>query len=218
MSKIYKIVNDINNKVYIGKTEYTIEKRFNEHCRDAYKREEEKRPLYSAMKKYGINHFHISEIEECSSDKAAEREKYWIEFYSSYHNGYNATLGGDGKSYVDAKIILSLWEQGKTLKQIREITGHDLSIISKKLQECGIPSQDIFKRGKDSMSKKILMMDKNNQVINSFCSTREAARYLVETFHKDPKSEGGYSSHISEVCRGIRKSCLGYKWQYADNG
>ena len=75
---------------------------------------------------------------------------------------------------------------------------------------------NIFKRGKDTVSKKILMIDKNNKVINSFCSTREAARYLVETFHKDPKSEGGYSSHISEVCRGIRKSCLGYKWQYAE--
>ena len=218
MSKIYKIVNDINNKVYIGKTEYTIEKRFNEHCRDAYKREEEKRPLYNAMRKYGINHFQISEIEECDSDQAAEREKYWIEFYGSYHNGYNATLGGDGKSYVDAKEILFLWEQGNGLKQIREITGHDLSVISKKLQESGVSSQDIYKRGKDSISKKILMIDKNNQVINSFCSTREAARYLVETLHKDPKSEGGYSSHISETCRGIRKSCLGYKWQYADNG
>lgn len=218
MSKIYKIVNDINNKVYIGKTEYTIEKRFNEHCRDAYKREEEKRPLYNAMRKYGINHFQISEIEECDSDQAAEREKYWIEFYGSYHNGYNATLGGDGKSYVDAKEILFLWEQGNGLKQIRKITGHDLSVISKKLQENGVSSQDICKRGKDSVSKKILMIDKNNQVINSFCSTREAARYLVETLQKDPKSEGGYSSHISEACRGIRKSCLGYKWQYADNG
>ena len=41
MSVIYKITNDINSKVYIGKTEFTIEKRFNEHCRDAYKPREE---------------------------------------------------------------------------------------------------------------------------------------------------------------------------------
>ena len=29
-----------------------------------------------------------------------EREKYWIEYYGSFKNGYNATLGGDGKAYI----------------------------------------------------------------------------------------------------------------------
>ena len=28
MSYIYKIINDINNKIYVGKTEFSIEKRF----------------------------------------------------------------------------------------------------------------------------------------------------------------------------------------------
>ena len=54
MSYIYKIINDINDKVDIGKTEFSIEKRFNEHCHDCYRRDKEKRPLYSSMKKYGI--------------------------------------------------------------------------------------------------------------------------------------------------------------------
>jgi predicted GIY-YIG superfamily endonuclease len=40
MAYIYKIVNDINNKVYIGKTEFSIEKRFSEHCKDSVKRNE----------------------------------------------------------------------------------------------------------------------------------------------------------------------------------
>lgn len=84
MSIIYKITNDINGKVYIGKTEFSIEKRFNEHYRDAYKPSKEKRPLYSAMRKYGINHFHIEVIEECSSEEVSQRETYWIEYYDSY--------------------------------------------------------------------------------------------------------------------------------------
>jgi len=37
MSFIYKITNDINDKVYIGKTAFSIEKRFKEHCKDAFK-------------------------------------------------------------------------------------------------------------------------------------------------------------------------------------
>ena len=54
---IYKITNNINNKIYIGKTNLTIEKRFKEHCRDAFRERNEKRPLYAAMRKYGIQKF-----------------------------------------------------------------------------------------------------------------------------------------------------------------
>ena len=46
MAYIYKITNQINGKVYIGKTLSSIEERWKEHCKD-YKREYcEKRPLY----------------------------------------------------------------------------------------------------------------------------------------------------------------------------
>lgn len=37
MSYIYKITNKINKKLYIGKTEFSIEKRFKEHCADAFR-------------------------------------------------------------------------------------------------------------------------------------------------------------------------------------
>ena len=33
MAYIYQIINDINDKIYIGKTERSIEGRWNEHCR-----------------------------------------------------------------------------------------------------------------------------------------------------------------------------------------
>ena len=37
MPYIYKITNDINGKIYIGKTLSTIEQRFKEHCQDYLK-------------------------------------------------------------------------------------------------------------------------------------------------------------------------------------
>ena len=74
MAFIYKITNDINDKIYVGKTEFSIEKRFAEHCKDAFKRTEEHRPLYNAMRKYGIEHFHAELIEETNSPE--EREIY----------------------------------------------------------------------------------------------------------------------------------------------
>ena len=48
------------------------------------------------LKKYGIKHFSIEQIEECPDEILSNREIYWIKFYDTYNNGYNATLGGEG--------------------------------------------------------------------------------------------------------------------------
>lgn len=221
MSKIYKITNDINNKVYIGKTEGSLARRFAEHCKDSQKREEEQRPLYSAMRKYGVEHFSIELIEECDIEIVSMREQYWIGFYKGYTDGYNATLGGDGKAYINREEILDLWSSGKSLKEIVEIVKHDTGWVSQILQSNGVDKTEISKRSQkhwgNRAPKEVLMLDKNtNEVLRTFESTREAARYLISKDSLNAKSESGYSSHISEVCNGKRKTCQGYKWRYAD--
>jgi group I intron endonuclease len=114
---IYKITNDINDKVYVGKTLLSIEKRFKEHKQDCQKTRYEKRPLYNAMNKYGVEHFQISLIEECPIEILSEREKYWIKELNTYHNGYNATLGGDGTQYIDTNdFIGNIAEHEYTMK------------------------------------------------------------------------------------------------------
>ena len=102
MGYIYKITNIINGKVYIGKTEFTIKRRFKQHCEDCKKeRLNEVRPLYRAMKKYGVDNFISEEIEQCDNSILCDREKYWIQYYDSYKHGYNATIGGDGTPRID---------------------------------------------------------------------------------------------------------------------
>lgn len=100
MGLIYCISNDINEKKYIGLTTQTLEKRWKEHCRSAKNiKMIEKRPLYDAMNKYGIEHFSIIIIEDnIDNNILPQREQYWIKYYNSYYNGYNATIGGDGKA------------------------------------------------------------------------------------------------------------------------
>lgn len=62
------------------------------------------------MNKYGIENFFIEEIEEVENpDKLNEREVFWIEYFGTFKNGYNATSGGDGKSFVDYELIYNLF-------------------------------------------------------------------------------------------------------------
>ena len=60
---LYKITNKINGKVYIGKTSLTVEERYKEHLQDYKKDTKEKRPLYDAFNKYGIDNFFVTELE-----------------------------------------------------------------------------------------------------------------------------------------------------------
>lgn len=98
MTGVYLIENKINNKKYIGCSK-DIEKRWKEHIYLYDKTSKEtysKKALYQAFKKYGIENFSFSVLEE--TNDYFEREKYWIEFYNSFgHNGYNMTKGGEGR-------------------------------------------------------------------------------------------------------------------------
>lgn len=96
-SKIYKITNLINGKIYIGYTKKSLEERFKYHC---YYSKKGKLPLSYALKKYGSKNFKIELIEESEDDEYIhkEREKYWISFLNSRNPliGYNVAAGRDG--------------------------------------------------------------------------------------------------------------------------
>ena len=206
MPYIYKITNNLNGKIYIGKTNFTIEKRWKEHCNDYQKETLQKRPLYSAMKKYGIENFSIEEVEQLESpQQAEEREKYWIEYYGSFKYGYNATRGGDGKTYADYDLIYSLWNEGKNNKEIQEITKYDYLTISIALSNYNVSSEEKQRRGRINIQKPVAKLDKNTlQIIKVYSSVEEAYRDLQKQT----------SGHIAEVCKGKRKSAYGYSWKY----
>lgn len=96
MIGIYKIVNQINKKVYIGQS-VDIEARWKKH-KNTYKNQnahEYNYHIYRAMRKYGVENFTFEIIEECTASELDDKEKYWIKYYDSYKNGYNETEGGN---------------------------------------------------------------------------------------------------------------------------
>ncbi len=93
---IYKISNDINDKIYIGQS-VNIAGRWIAHryAGRNFKNTREKSKIHKAMNELGLDHFIFEIVEECEIEKLDERETYWIEYFNSYYNGYNSTKGGN---------------------------------------------------------------------------------------------------------------------------
>lgn len=87
--------------------------------------------LYQAFKKYGLENFTFEEIEEVPQDKLDEREKYWINYYDSYKNGYNSTLGGRSAELYnwDLEEIIQLYKELRSARKVAEKMGCDHSTI-----------------------------------------------------------------------------------------
>lgn len=209
MAYIYKITNKINGKVYIGKTIHSIETRWNQHIYESQKQRYECRPLYDAFNKYGIENFTIEEIDRCSANDASDYEIYWIKKYRSYIgfkdcNGYNATLGGDGKTKCDYKWIIELWKTGLTNTEIQDITKYDYGTIRTALDEYGITFEERTKRRFEPLSKKVQQIDKKTgEIINTFNSCNEAQRLTGISHIKEASNPNDTS----------RKSAGGYIWR-----
>ena len=176
MGYIYKITNTLNDKVYIGQTIKTVQKRFTQHKNNSNKEYFSQIVLYKAFNKYGIENFICEEIEEVPNDKLDEREKYWIEYYDSYFNGYNSTLGGRTTQLYnwDTDDIIEKYMILKSARAVAKEIGCDHSTIDRILNENGV------KRFTPSQQQSKPLYFKKKDEIHYFETTREAAEWLIE--------------------------------------
>lgn len=126
MTGIYLITNKVNGKKYVGQS-IDIEERWKRHICASKKSEFH---IHRAIRKYGIDNFDFSILEECPVDKLDEREIYWISELDTYNNGYNMTLGGEGHNlYLDPK------EREQKKKEAARRSGKNIEILIKKREE-----------------------------------------------------------------------------------
>jgi len=112
---IYKAINLVNGRCYIGQTIQKLENRQKHHIR-ASRENYDNMVFHKAIRKYGIDNISWEILCECSDKNEMDfMEKYFIRFYNSKTpNGYNITDGGDGcfgykhtekhKKYIGEKL------------------------------------------------------------------------------------------------------------------
>ena len=119
MGLIYKCTSP-SGKSYIGLTTQGLKNRIQQHVYNSKKGSN--LPFHQAIRKYGIENFNITILEDNIQDKILpEKEKYYISLYDSYYNGYNCTLGGEGTSKIQSEKIQFLWNEGSSQANISKI-------------------------------------------------------------------------------------------------
>lgn len=198
MGFIYIIKNDINEHVYIGQTSRDITIRWKEHVRGT------NQIINRAIQKYGIEHFWVEQIEECSDSLLDEKERYWINQYNSFNKGYNATSGGQDNLKAQTNQldkVLNLWEQGLTINRIVEQTKLNVETVRNYLNKNGINHKEIKDRANvfigQAKAKPINQYSATNEFIQTWVSTAEAVRNgytrsCIQRSLNDGKPHGGF--------------------------
>lgn len=90
---IYKITNIKTKECYIGQAIH-IKDRFVEHAKCGLGIDTPAgNKLYKAIQEFGLWNFSFEVLEKCPREQLNEKEKYYIDLYSSYDYGYNSTRG-----------------------------------------------------------------------------------------------------------------------------
>lgn len=208
IGKVYLIENSINGKKYVGKTYNSLEERFNQHIRDS-KKGLVNRPLYRAFIKYGNESFSIHLLGEYEEGVLEEKEMEFISKYDTYKNGYNATLGGDGRRHFDFtdSEVVKKYEELRFVNSTAKHFDCDVATIRKILKSNNV----IIEKHHTNDIKRTIMMDMNDNIIKSFKNYFEATAYLLVNKYTNSKPET-VRKGIGKVVIGHRKSYLGFKW------
>lgn len=228
MIGIYKIENLINGKVYIGQS-LNLNRRITRHKCVSVKLEhrESSKPLYRAIRKYGIENFTFEIIHLIESkDSLNKLEKYYIELYSSNFSKYGYNLNLDdhistfNKLNIDILKSIILELKSGTLKKdiankfeisvqlINGINRGDINRVSCEKYPIRLKNDPCVVKSKEYIRcKKCKTLTKNKK----FCSD-ECSYYNQRKIKNRPSVEKLHEELLHSTYRTI-----GLKYNVSDN-
>ena len=184
---IYKITNNINGKIYIGKTKHSIEYRYNEHLKNARLGVKYVSYLYRAMNEYGTENFSVAEIECCDIDVLDERERFWIKELRSQDSkvGYNIQEGGNGGATRSSEFVLTqkqldALEKGRHLpssqKQKEQLANRRRGCVVSEETRRKISEANLGRKASEETKQKLSLIRKGKKLPPHTEEQKEAAR------------------------------------------
>lgn len=167
---IYKIINKVNGKVYIGQT--TNDRGFNgrydyggkgiERVYKYYTKNKATKyintHLLMSINKYGLDKFEVIEIFDIAFSKFEldYKEKSWISIYNSTDRlyGYNFTYGGsNGKPTKEVCVKNSLSKIGKNTHSENPNSKKVICLTTKKIFDCIIDAANYYSINRTSITQ-----------------------------------------------------------------
>ena len=208
---IYKATSKTTGKVYIGLSTQTLEKRISQHNSHAFGHQSEYH-FHRAIRKYGTEDFVYEIIEDNIRDieYLKQREQYWIKQYNSYYEGYNSTLGGEGNCKRDDDLICKLFNEGKTTKEIQDITDYSRNTIYESYKVNNLTEEN-NKRKAENTGRRCAQAVEQYSLQGEYIKTWESATKCGEHF--------GNQSLISALCRQEKSilSAYGFLFKYEED-
>ena len=200
---IYKIVNKINKKIYVGQTKRTLKERMEEHVR------KNSIPVDKDIEKYGIENFDIKVIDVATNEEELnDKEKLWIrKLNCMLPKGYNQTFGGKTtKGFTHREQSKEKMSKAKSKLYVgsgNPFFGKRHSEESKEKMSKARKGRKLTTEWKEKIGlaqrKKVINLD-TGEVFDSIKSA--AVHYELK------------ETHITRVCKGKRKTTGGFRWAY----
>lgn len=225
---LYLHINKINHHVYVGITHHVNPNRrwgysgqhYN-HCRK----------FLNAIKKYGWDNFDHIILCRTSKERAVVLERTLIAHYKRLGISYNLANGGEGSQAIsqETKELLHKIKSANPPMMGKHHTSEAKALIAeagknrvmkdstKKLLQEKVWSkmnnihQFVTDEGRKRISKAlsipVLQFDLENNFLREYSSIIEADNMYCKNKRQN---------HISDVCKGKRKTAYGYIWKYKE--
>ncbi len=119
-SGIYKILNTIDERIYVGSSK-NMEKRFNVHKCELNTKKHKNPHLLNFINKYGIDKLSFEVLEYCEKDKLEEKENYYFTLLSPQFNiCKKAYRLPEKRNFTEEQIkeYAELYNNGRSLRWI----------------------------------------------------------------------------------------------------
>lgn len=204
--KVYKYTLKNDGRIYIGQTCMSLKERAGSN---GY-RYRTCQKFYNAIQKYGWENFQGQIIKDNLTCKEAnELQTKLIYEYDSINKGFNLAYGGGNRIPTEqTKLKQSLAKRGQKNNRygvkLSEQTKRKIGEANKKVLLGHKVSEQTKKKMSISHRKGIYVKCiETGQIYNGYTQAAKAKG--------NEKSQG---SHISQCCKGIRKTAFKYHWQY----